>query len=130
MTDAKVKLSVIIGVCLDNFAPSGSIHVGSLRGVIIHDIVTQGLKGKGKKTTFQYGFDDYDPLDKFPKGLSENYQKYLGMPFSEIPAPDGKSKNYAEQYLAEFKKVFGDMGIKPEIAKSSEVYKTGKFNKR
>src|SRR5712664_3615272 len=55
----------------DAKSPSGPIHVGSLRGVILHDCVTRGLQEKAQRVRFLYGFDDYDPLDALPAGASE-----------------------------------------------------------
>jgi lysyl-tRNA synthetase class 1 len=108
--------------------PSGHIHVGALRGVMIHDIITQALKRKNKKATFQYGFDDFDPMDSLPAYVDKSFGKYLGVPLCNIPASDKKSKSFAEQYLSEFQKVFNGLGIEPKIVRNSEIYKEGKYN--
>lgn len=108
--------------------PSGIIHIGALRGVVIHDIVRTGLAEKGKKAIFQYGFDDYDPMDGLPVYIPKSYAKYMGMPLSEIPAPDGKSANFAEQYANEFKEVLKQLGYNPQFVKTSELYKKGIFD--
>ncbi|TSC92361.1 MAG: lysyl-tRNA synthetase [Candidatus Berkelbacteria bacterium Licking1014_7] len=74
-------------VITDWKTPSGKVHLGALRGALIHDAVYKSLLEKNKKAVFYYGFDDYDPMDKLPKNLPESFQKYLGFPFSEIPLP-------------------------------------------
>jgi lysyl-tRNA synthetase class 1 len=90
--------------------PSGHIHVGSLRGVVIHAIVRQALKDKDKKAVFQYGFDDYDPMDGLPGNIDPSFKKYMGMPLANIPAPDGESANYADQFANEFIEVINSLG--------------------
>lgn len=108
--------------------PSGHSHIGALRGVIIHDVIRRGLEEKGKTPVFQYGFDDFDPMDGLPVYVDQSWGKHMGKPLANIPAPDGKSSSFAEQYLREFEGVFNDLGVKPGIVKTSELYKSGKFN--
>ncbi|MBM2820341.1 MAG: lysyl-tRNA synthetase [Candidatus Berkelbacteria bacterium] len=109
--------------------PSGHSHVGALRGVIVHDIIRQGLEAKNKKAGFQFGFDDFDPMDGLPIYVDKSWEKFMGIPLSRVPAPDGQSKSFSEQYLQEFTDVFNGLGITPQIVKTSELYKSGKFNK-
>jgi len=112
----------------DAKTPSGRVHVGSLRGVIIHDVIHKAFLDAGVNSTFLYGSDDYDPMDALPVYLpKEKYSKYMGMPLSEIPAPEG-SESYADYYFNDFREVFESLGAKPKIYKTSELYKKGKFN--
>jgi lysyl-tRNA synthetase class 1 len=113
----------------DWFTPSGKAHIGSLRGVIVHDLIRQGLEEKGKSAIFQFGFDDMDPMDGMPNYIDPKFEKYMGIPLFKIPAPDGKSESFADQYRTEFEKVFEKLGIKPKIVRTSELYKSGKFDK-
>ena len=55
----------------DSKTPSGRVHVGSLRGVVIHDVIYRALKHAGKPVKFLYGVDDYDALDTVPKYLDK-----------------------------------------------------------
>jgi len=79
----------------DAKSPSGPIHVGSLRGVILHDCVARGLQAKNHSVTFLFGFDDYDPLDSRPAAVPVEFDRYLGMPLSDVPSPDGGGGSYA-----------------------------------
>jgi len=108
--------------------PSGHAHIGSLRGVIIHDLIRRGLSEKGKKAVFQYGYDDFDPMDGLPVYVDHSWEEYMGKPLSNIPAPDGQHASFAEQYLAEFTQVFKGLDITPKIVRSSELYKNGQFD--
>jgi lysyl-tRNA synthetase class 1 len=112
----------------DAKSPSGPIHVGSLRGVILHDCVARGLRERGRPTRFLYGFDDYDPLDALPRGVPEAFAAHLGRPLSEIPSPDGRERSFARTYGVAFAEVFRRLGAQPEVYWTSELYKAGRFN--
>jgi lysyl-tRNA synthetase class 1 len=112
----------------DAKSPSGPIHVGSLRGVILHDCVARALSDRGRPARFLYGFDDYDPMDGRPAGVPEEFDRYLGMPLSEIPAPDGNAPSFARQFGLGFVDVVRRLGSDPAVYWTSEMYKSGTFN--
>ena len=47
----------------DSKTPSGTVHVGSLRGPVIHDAIWRALRQRGLDVTFLYGVDDLDAMD-------------------------------------------------------------------
>ncbi|MDZ4228020.1 MAG: lysine--tRNA ligase [Candidatus Levybacteria bacterium] len=113
----------------DAKTPSGRIHVGSLRGVVVHDLVYKALKSLGVKTKYTYIFDNHDPMDALPNYLpKEEFEKYLGLPLFKIPSPKKGFNNYAEYYALEFKNVFNKIGCNPEILWTADLYKSGKMN--
>lgn len=113
----------------DMKTPSGKIHVGSLRGVVIHDLVYKALKDKDVKVKYTYVFDDHDPMDDLPIYLPEKFKNYLGMPLFKIPSPEAGFDNFAQYYALEFKRVFNAIGCEPEILWSSkDLYMSGKMN--
>ena len=75
-------------IITDWTTPSGHAHIGALRGVIVHNCICQGLIDKNKQATFQYGFDDFDPMDGRPVYIDKSWDKYMGMSLSKVPAPD------------------------------------------
>ncbi|MBU0577741.1 lysine--tRNA ligase [Patescibacteria group bacterium] len=108
---------------------SGRVHIGSLRGVVIHGIIAQVLNEKGKKARFLFEFNDYDPMDGMPKELDgKGFDKYMGMPLCNIPSPDKKAENFAEYYGEEFLGVIKEIGFDPEIPRAHDAYKSGKMN--
>jgi lysyl-tRNA synthetase class 1 len=112
----------------DAWSPSGSAHVGSLRGVVLHDCVARGLKDGGAEIRFLYGFDDYDPFDAMPAGAPPEFAKYLGMPQSEVPSPFGDGVSFAQHYGSEFASLFEKLGVQAAFYWTSEMYKSGQFN--
>ncbi len=116
-------------VLRDEKTLSGRVHVGSLRGVVIHGIVAQALNERGHKARFVFEFNDVDPMDSLPGYLDPSvYGQYMGMPLRDIPAPDGKAKNFAEYWGEEFLKVINGIGFYPEIVRAGELYDSGVYN--
>ncbi len=113
----------------DQKTPSGRIHVGALRGVIIHDLAFKALKDDRIDVRYTYIIDDMDPMDDLPAYLpKDKFEEYMGMPLKDIPAPEGKG-SYSEYYAKDFIEVFNRLGANPEIIWTSNLYKSGKLDK-
>ncbi len=113
----------------DSKTPSGRVHVGALRGVLIHDAVFRTLRSKGIEAKYLFGVDDYDPLDEIPAGKDAHFSKYLGQPLCNVPPPDGSpATDMAEHYMGEFWGVFRDLGVEVEPYRMRDVYRSGRFN--
>lgn len=113
----------------DMKTPSGRIHVGALRGVVIHDLVYKVLVENDVKAKFTYVFDDHDPMDAIPAYLDfRKWEKYAGMPLCRIPSPEKGFSTYAEYYAKEFIDVFQSINCHPEIIWTSQLYRSGKMN--
>lgn len=124
----------------DEKTPSGRVHIGSLRGVVIHAIIAQALCEKGYDAKFYYEMNDADPMDGLPSNLSKNFEKFMGRPLKDVPPPDekgepneaafekDKTNNYANFYAAEFMEVITSLGFKPNFYRSSDLYKEGKYD--
>jgi len=118
----------------DEKTPSGRVHIGSLRGVVIHGIVAQAINEKGGKARFVYEFNDSDPMDGLPVYLpAEKYKPFMGKPLKDVPSPHedlgGKpAKNYAEYFAEEFLEVIKAIGFQPEIIYSSDLYSKGHYD--
>ncbi len=109
--------------------PSGRIHVGSLRGVVIHDIVYKTLLENKVKAKFTYVIDDQDPMDSIPSYLDyDEWEKYAGIQLYKIPSPEKGYKSFAQYYAKEFIQVFELINCHPQIIWGSELYLSGKMN--
>lgn len=113
----------------DMKTPSGRIHVGSLFGVVFHDLAYKALKDQGVKTKYTYVFENHDPMDDIPSYLPyEQFEKYLGLPLFKVPSPVEGYKDFAEYYALEFKSTFNAIGSHPEIIWTKDLYTSGKMN--
>jgi lysyl-tRNA synthetase class 1 len=127
--DEIVKTKKEKQVINDSWTPSGIIHMGSLKGPVIHDTLYKILKENGVDVTFRYGFDDMDPIDGLPKDLEESHSKYLGIPIFMAPSPDGKG-SFGDFFGNKMKALLDALDIRPDILyRTSELYKNGTFNK-
>lgn len=113
----------------DMKTPSGKIHVGALRGVVIHDLAYKALLHAGVKAKYTYVFDNHDPMDSLPVYLpKEKFEKYMGTPLYKIPSPVEGYANYAEYYAKDFIHVFSAIGSHPEILWATDIYESGRMN--
>ncbi|MBS4539350.1 lysine--tRNA ligase [Clostridium sp. D2Q-11] len=116
-------------VCASGISPSGSVHIGNFREIITTYFVVKSLDELGKKTRFIFSWDDYDRFRKVPKNIDRSFEKYIGMPYSEIPDPYGCHESYAEHFEKEFEEALDIFGIDVEFIYQSEEYKSGRYNK-
>ncbi|RLF39595.1 MAG: lysine--tRNA ligase [Thermoplasmata archaeon] len=114
-------------VIATGITPSGPIHIGNMREVLTADAVYRAAKDLGIKARFIYIADDFDPLRKVYPFLPDHYEKYIGMPLSEIPCPCGGHRSYADHYLSSFLQSLKELGIKPEVYRASEMYIKGEY---
>ena len=114
----------------DEKTPSGVIHIGSGRGWVIHDAIAQALRERGKKARFVLSSDDHDPMDKIPGYLDKKkYEKYLGVPFKDIPSPIKGYESFGDYYFKQCTELFPEFGIEAELESTGEEYEKGVFNK-
>lgn len=107
--------------------PSGPIHLGNMREVMTGDMIYKALLKLGVEAELVYIADDFDPLRKVYPFLSDDYQKYVGWPVSDIPCPCGKHTSYAEHFLDPFLSAIEELDIHPRIIRTSEAYRSGMF---
>ncbi len=108
-------------------SPSGSYHMGYLREILICDAVVLALQSRGRKTRHIHFVDDQDGFRKVPKGLPPEYEKYLGQPLCDMPAPDGSGDSYADFALKPFLASVKKLGVEMEAIRSHERYRSGFF---
>ena len=99
----------------DSKTPSGTIHVGSLRGPVILDVITRALRAAGRETTLLYGIDDLDPMDAQALLTPDAVEREMGRPLAHIPdqAGDGHA-SYARHHAQVFIDTFAGLGIHPD----------------
>jgi len=111
----------------DSKTPSGTVHVGSLRGPVILDVITRALRAVGRETTLLYGIDDLDAMDAQALLTPDAVDRYMGVPLAHIPdqVADGHA-SYARHHAQAFIDLFADLGIHPDrYYWMSDIYPTG-----
>lgn len=109
--------------------PSGYIHLGIMRELLICDAIKRVFEEKGKKVNFRLFIDSLDAAKRFPGYITENYAiKNIGKPFALIPNPIHQDdKNYAQYFGEELESVFPLFGIGAKIVWTHELYKTNEM---
>ena len=111
----------------DAWTPSGIVHMGGLKGPVIHDVLYKILKEQKKAPKYIYGFDDFDPIDGLPASLQDSFKDYMGVPTFMVPSPDGKG-TFADFYGNKMREMFNVLGVEAEIYLASINYKKGVYN--
>jgi lysyl-tRNA synthetase, class I len=111
----------------DSKTPSGTVHVGSLRGPVLLDVIARALRARGVETTYLYGVDDMDPMDNQAALSGDAIEREMGRPLARVPDPaaDGH-ESYARHFGQAFIDTFAGLGIRPDrYYWMSEIYPTG-----
>lgn len=113
-------------VC-SGITPSGPYHVGHAREILTAEAIRRGLELRGHEARHMHNVDDFDALRKRYEYLPESYEQEAGKPVYLVPAPDGESASYAEQFFAAYAAAAEKLGIPMQIWRSHEEYQAGKF---
>jgi lysyl-tRNA synthetase class 1 len=111
----------------DSKTPSGTVHVGSLRGPVILDVIVRALRARGLETTLLYGVDDLDPMDAQALLTPDAVEHEMGRPLAHVPdqEADGHA-SYARHHAQIFIDIFAGLGIHPDrYYWMSELYGAG-----
>ena len=114
----------------DSKTPSGTVHVGSLRGPVILDVITRALRARGLETTLLYGVDDMDPMDAQALLSPDAIEREMGRPLAHVPDPAGDCHaSYARHFAGIFVDTFAGLGIRPDrYYWMSDIYPTGQMD--
>ncbi len=114
----------------DSKTPSGTVHVGSLRGPVLLDVIVRAMRARGLEITYLYGVDDMDPMDAQALLTPDAVAASMGKPLAHIPdqEPDGHA-SYARHHAEIFIGIFEELGIRPDhYYWMSDIYPTGQMD--
>lgn len=108
-------------------SPSGTYHMGYLREILTSDAIRLELMSRGRQARHVHFVDDQDGFRKVPANLPPEYEKYLGKPLFDMPAPDGSGKSYADYTLEPFLESVRTLGVEMDVIRSHQKYREGFF---
>ena len=117
-------------VCAAGISPSGSVHIGNFRDIATSYYVVRALRKMGKKARLLFSWDEFDRLRKVPSNIAaitEGFDKYLGMPYAEIPDPHDEYSSYAEYNEKEFEKSLEELDIHPDYRYQAKQYTANRY---
>ena len=106
--------------------PSGHIHIGILREILICDALRRIFEKKKYNVKNYLFLDDLDAAKRFPEYIDRKFQKiHLGKPFAFIPCPfkECGCKSFGYHFGNELISTFEDFGIKIQAIWTHELYK-------
>ncbi len=115
-------------VCAAGISPSGMVHFGNLRDIVAPYAVFKELGKRGKKSKMIFSWDDFDRFRKVPQDIDSSFEKYVGMPLSEVPSPDGTDKSYAKYHEENFEHAMKDLDMEIEYRYQTDEYKSGRYD--
>src|SRR3989344_2499867 len=108
---------------------SGRVHVGSLRGIVIHGLIAQVLHEQGIAAKFLFELNDFDPMDGLPVSVDEKiYRPHMGKPLYAVPASEPGHENYPMVFGDEIRRVVERLTLPIEFYSLLPLYRAGKFN--
>lgn len=108
---------------------SGPVHIGSVRGIVIHGVIAQILHERGISNDFLFELNDFDPMDGLPQNLDEKtFKPHMGKPLCMVPPHEGTAENYPMVFGEEMKKAVAPLGLPIEYYTLKPLYMEGKFN--
>ena len=109
-------------------SPSGFVHIGNFREIATPYLVAKELKKLGKKVRYILSFDEFDRFRKVPGNIDPSYEKYIGMPYTEIPSPFTKNESYATYMENRFLNELKAMDVEVECIYQAKEYQSGRYN--
>lgn len=110
-------------------SPSGFVHIGNFREIATPYLVAKELKKLGKKVRYILSFDEFDRFRKVPGNIGSSYEKYIGMPYTELPSPFSENESYASYMENRFLNELKSMDVEVECIYQAKEYQSGRYNK-
>ena len=108
-------------------APSGTHHLGHMRELVTCDAILLELRRRGRQAKHIYFVDDLDVFRKVPVNVPAEWEKYLGVPICDVPAPDGSDRSYADYFLQSLVDGCKALNVEVEFVRSHPKYRSGWF---
>ena len=110
-------------------SPSGFVHIGNFREIATPYLVAKELRKLGKKVRYILSFDEFDRFRKVPGNIDPSYEKYIGMPYVDIPSPFTENESYALFMENIFLNELKAMDVEVECIYQAKEYRSGRYNK-
>ncbi|MDH3681541.1 MAG: lysine--tRNA ligase, partial [Acidimicrobiia bacterium] len=114
-------------VIASGMSPSGPIHLGNLRELMVPHFVAEEIRGRGIACDHLLSWDDYDRLRKVPAGVPSSIAEHIGRPLSSVPDPYGELSSYAERFKAPLRRAMHQLGVAVREISQTEMYRNGAY---
>ncbi len=120
-------------VCASGLSPSGPIHLGNLREVMVPHLVADELRRRGIGCEHILSWDDYDRFRKVPGGIEglDGWDRHIGKPLTAVPAPPGSAyPSWAEHFKAAMVDSLDELGVTYRGISQTQMYTAGAYREQ
>ncbi|MCT2592072.1 lysine--tRNA ligase [Streptomyces sp. N2-109] len=118
-------------VCASGLSPSGPVHLGNLREVMVPHLVADEIKRRGVPCEHLISWDDYDRFRKVPdavEGVDASWSEHIGKPLTSVPAPHGSPYgSWSEHFRVATEKALEELGVAYRGISQTEMYTSGAY---
>lgn len=115
-------------VIASGLSPSGPIHLGNLREVMVPHLVADEVRRRGIEVDHLLSWDDYDRLRRVPADVDPSWAVHIGKPLTSVPAPPGSSHpNWAEHFKAPMAAALARLGVEYRGISQTAMYTSGAY---
>ncbi|HEU5355866.1 MAG TPA: lysine--tRNA ligase [Actinocrinis sp.] len=117
-------------VCASGISPSGPIHLGNLREIMVPHFVADEIRRRGLESRHILSWDDYDRFRKVPAGFPASFAEHIGRPLTSVPDPCGEHENWAEHFKEPFRAALRALGVEITEISQSQMYTSGAYREQ
>ncbi|WP_314171342.1 lysine--tRNA ligase [Streptomyces winkii] len=121
-------------VCASGLSPSGPIHLGNLREVMVPHLVADEIKRRGVPCEHIISWDDYDRFRKVPVGVAgvdSSWDEHIGKPLTSVPAPPGSPYgSWGEHFRSAMEASLAELGVEYRGISQTEMYTSGAYREQ
>jgi lysyl-tRNA synthetase class 1 len=115
-------------VVASGLSPSGPIHLGNLREVMVPHLVADEVRRRGIDCDHVLSWDDYDRLRRVPADVDQAWSQHIGRPLTSVPAPPGsRHANWAEHFKAPMAAALDRLGVTYRGISQTQMYTAGAY---
>lgn len=116
--------------CASGISPSGPIHLGNLREIMVPHFVADEIRRRGLECRHILSWDDYDRLRKVPAGAPASFAEYIGRPLTSVPDPCGEHESWAEHFKVPFRAALAELGVEVTEISQTQMYTSGAYREQ
>ncbi|WP_188302147.1 lysine--tRNA ligase [Streptomyces sp. CBMA123] len=117
-------------VCASGVSPSGPIHLGNLREIMVPHFVADEIRRRGLECRHLLSWDDYDRLRKVPAGVPASFSEHIGRPLTAVPDPCGEHENWAEHFKVPLRSALAQLGVEVDEISQTQMYTSGAYREQ
>jgi lysyl-tRNA synthetase class 1 len=118
-------------VVASGLSPSGPVHLGNLREVMVPHLVADEIRRRGIDVVHILSWDDYDRLRRVPADVDQSWTAHIGKPLTSVPAPPGSCyPSWAEHFKAPMAGALAKLGVEYRGVSQTQMYASGAYTKQ